>query len=91
MIKMNALQILLWPLGFFTFSVVMKVLISCTENPKIFIEVLKELELFIDKKVIFNEKKIFRRSAVCSAANFVIRITFFPLNLDTSPFQVKVF
>jgi hypothetical protein len=36
----------------------MKVLISCTENPKIFIEVLDELELFIDKKVIFNEKKI---------------------------------
>jgi hypothetical protein len=36
----------------------MKVLISCTENPKIFIEVLDELELFIDKKVIFDEKKI---------------------------------
>jgi hypothetical protein len=35
----------------------MKVLISCTENPKIFIEVLDELELFIDKKVIFDEKK----------------------------------
>jgi hypothetical protein len=29
-------------------------LISCTENPKIFIEVLDELELFIDKKVIFD-------------------------------------
>jgi hypothetical protein len=26
--------------------------------PKIFIEVLDELELFIDKKVIFDEKKI---------------------------------
>jgi hypothetical protein len=67
----------------------MKVLISCTENPKIFIEVLDELELFIDEKVIFDEKKI---SAVCRlSTNFVIRITFFPFNLDTSPFQVKVF
>jgi hypothetical protein len=36
----------------------MKVLISCTENPKIFIEVLDELELFIDNRVIFDEKKI---------------------------------
>jgi hypothetical protein len=36
----------------------MKVLISCTENPNFFIEVLDELELFIDKKVIFDEKKI---------------------------------
>jgi hypothetical protein len=35
----------------------MKVLISCSENPKFFIEVLDELELFIDKKVIFDEKK----------------------------------
>jgi hypothetical protein len=60
------------------------------ENPKIFIEVLDELELFIDK-VIFDEKK-FRRSAVCRlSAKFVIHITFFPFNLDTSPFQVKVF
>jgi hypothetical protein len=33
----------------------MKVLISCTENPKIYIEVLDELVLFIDKKVIFDE------------------------------------
>jgi hypothetical protein len=41
----------------------MKVLISCTENPNFFIEVLDELELFIDKKVIF-EKKNFRRFAV---------------------------
>jgi hypothetical protein len=40
----------------------MKVLISCTENPNFFIEVLDELELFMDKKVIFDEKKI---SAVC--------------------------
>jgi hypothetical protein len=37
----------------------MKILISCTENPKNFIEVLDELELFIDKKVIFYEKKFF--------------------------------
>jgi hypothetical protein len=43
----------------------MKVLISCTENPKKFIEVLEELELFIDKRVIFDEKKNFRWSAVC--------------------------
>jgi hypothetical protein len=47
----------------------MKVLISCTEKPKIFIEVLDELKLFIDKKVIFDEKKfpLVRRlpSAVC--------------------------
>jgi hypothetical protein len=49
-----------------------------------FIEVLDELELFIDKKVIFDEKI----PSVCRlSANFVIRITFFPFNLDTSPFQ----
>jgi hypothetical protein len=36
----------------------MKVLILCTENPIFFIEVQDELELFIDKKVIFDEKKI---------------------------------
>jgi hypothetical protein len=30
----------------------MKVLIPSTENPKIFIDVLDELELFIDKQVI---------------------------------------
>jgi hypothetical protein len=66
----------------------MKVLILCTENPKFFIEVLGELELFIDKRVIFDEKKI----AVCRlSANFVIHITFFLFNLDTSSFQVKVF
>jgi hypothetical protein len=56
---------------------------------KIFIEVLDELELFIDKKVIFDEKKFPSVSRL--SANFVIRITFFPFNLDTSPFQVKVF
>jgi hypothetical protein len=43
---------------YFLFTIVMKVLISCTENPNIFIEVLDELELFIDEKVIFDEKKI---------------------------------
>jgi hypothetical protein len=45
----------------------MKVLISCTEKPNIFIEVLDELELFIDKKVIFDEKKtsVGPPSAVC--------------------------
>jgi hypothetical protein len=72
----------------------MKVLISCTENPKFFIEVLDELEIFIDKKVIFDEKKISvgPPSAVCRlSTNFVILITFFPFHLDTSPFQVKVF
>jgi hypothetical protein len=36
----------------------MKVLILYTEKPKIFIEILDELELFIDNKVIFDEKKI---------------------------------
>jgi hypothetical protein len=36
----------------------MKVLISCTKKPNIFVEVLDELELFIDKKVIFDEKII---------------------------------
>jgi hypothetical protein len=28
------------------------------ENPNFFIEVMDELELFMDKKVIFNEQKI---------------------------------
>jgi hypothetical protein len=58
-----------------------------------FIEVLDELELFIDKKVIFDEK-ICRPPAPFAArlsANFVIHIPFFPFNLDTFPFQVKVF
>jgi hypothetical protein len=62
-----------------------------------FIEVLEELEFFNDKKVIFDENKISvdppRRlpSAVSRlSANFVILITFFPFNLDTFPFQVKV-
>jgi hypothetical protein len=53
---------------YFLFTIVM---ISCTENPKKFIEVLDELELFIDKKVIFDEKQNFRRSAVPRlSANF---------------------
>jgi hypothetical protein len=75
----------------------MKVLISCTENPKFFIEILEELELFIDKKVIFDEKTFSvsppsAAPAVCRVStSFVIRITFFPYNLDTSPFPVKVF
>jgi hypothetical protein len=72
----------------------MKVLISCTEKPIFFIEVLNELEIFIDKKMISDEKKISvgPPSAVRRlSANFVIRITFFHFNLDTSPFQVKVF
>jgi hypothetical protein len=42
----------------FLFTIVIKVLILCTENPKFFIEVLDELELLIDKKVIIEEKKI---------------------------------
>jgi hypothetical protein len=68
----------------------MKVLISCTEKPKKFIEVLDELELYIDKNVIFDEKKFpsVRPPAVCRlSANFVIRINFFSFNLDTYPFQ----
>jgi hypothetical protein len=70
----------------------MKELISCTEKPIFFIEVLDEVELFIDKKVIFDEKKFPSvRRAVRLSANFEIRKTFFPFNLDTSPFQVKVF
>jgi hypothetical protein len=75
----------------------MKVLISCTENPKLFIEIfiLDELELFMDKKVIFDEK-IFSVGppAVCRLrllGNVVIRIIFFSFNQDTSRFQVKVF
>jgi hypothetical protein len=69
----------------------MKALISCTENPKNFIEVLDELELFIDKKGIFDEKKHFRRSTVCRlSGNFVIHLTFFPFNLDTSPFRLRL-
>jgi hypothetical protein len=69
----------------------MKVLISCTENPKKFVEVLNELELFFDKKVIFDEKKISvgPPSAVCQ--KLCNPHNFFPFNLDTFPFQVKVY
>jgi hypothetical protein len=35
---------------YFLFTIVMKVLISCTEKPNFFIEVLDKLEFFIDKK-----------------------------------------
>jgi hypothetical protein len=42
----------------------MKVLISCTENPKILIEVLDELEHFIDKKVIFEGTYFFGKIIV---------------------------
>jgi hypothetical protein len=51
-------QLLLKMDFYFLFTIVMKVLISCTENPNFFIEVLDELELLIDKKVIFDETKI---------------------------------
>jgi hypothetical protein len=58
-----------------------------------FIEVLDELELFIDKKGIFDEKNFppVRRAVCRLSANFVIHITLFSFNLNTSPFQVKVF
>jgi hypothetical protein len=59
----------------------MKVLISCTENSNIFIEILNELELFIDKKVIFG----LRRGAP-SVSKFCNPHNFFPFNLDTSSF-----
>jgi hypothetical protein len=59
----------------------MKVLISCTEKPKFLIDVLDELELFIDKKVIFDEKKIsvgppsaVWPSAVCRLPSAVCRL-----------------
>jgi hypothetical protein len=59
----------------------MKILISCTENPNFFIQVLDELELFIDEKVIFDEQKIpvcVGNGRVCRLpTSFVIRITFF--------------
>jgi hypothetical protein len=67
----------------------MKVLNLCTENTNFFIEVLNELELFIDKKVIFDFGLPPPPRPL--SAYFLIRITIFPSNLDTSPFQVKVF
>jgi hypothetical protein len=51
---------------YFIFTIVMKVL----ENPNFFIEVLDELELFINKKVIFDEQKNFRLSKFCNPHNF---------------------
>jgi hypothetical protein len=54
---------------YFLFTIVMKVLISCTEKPIFFIGVLDESELFIDKKVIFDEKNFFQ-SAVRSRIKF---------------------
>jgi hypothetical protein len=44
---------------YFLFTIVMKVLVSGTDNPNLLIEVLDELELFIDKKIIFDGKKMF--------------------------------
>jgi hypothetical protein len=38
------------------FTIVMKVLAVCTENPIIFIEILDELRLVIDNTVILIEK-----------------------------------
>jgi hypothetical protein len=43
-----------FPHFYFRFTIVMNI----SKNPNFFIEVLDELELFIDKKVIFGEKKI---------------------------------
>jgi hypothetical protein len=43
---------------YFLFTIVMKVLVSGTDNPNLLIEVLDELELFIDKKIIFDGKKM---------------------------------
>jgi hypothetical protein len=72
-----------------------------------FIEVVDELELFIDKKVIFDENKIpsvrrlpsavrrppsaTRRPFPPSVSKFCNPQNFLPFNLDTSPFQVKVY
>jgi hypothetical protein len=62
----------------FLFTIVIKVLILCTENPKFFIEVLDELELLIDKKVIIEEKKFPSvRRAVYRPPSTVRRHTFF--------------
>jgi hypothetical protein len=78
----------------------MKVLLSSTEKPKIFIEVLDKLVLFIDKIVIFDEKNFSvdppgrAPSAVrrlSSVSKFCNPHNFFPFKPDTSPFQVNVF
>jgi hypothetical protein len=60
------------------------------EKSKI-LEFLDELEHFNDKKVIFDDDEKMFPSVRRLTANFVIRITFFSFNLDTSTFQVKVF
>jgi hypothetical protein len=59
-IIMNAIRVICHILGIsllsiFFYFLLMKVLISCMKNPKKFIEALDKLELFIDKKVIFDE------------------------------------
>jgi hypothetical protein len=59
-----------------------------TENTIFLIEVLDELGLFVDEKVIFVEKKIM---SVCSLSHVVFRIIFFPFNLENSPFRVRLF
>jgi hypothetical protein len=53
------------------------------ENLIFFIEVLDELELLIDKKVIFDEKKIAVHRGAPSVSNFCNPHNFFYLNLDT--------
>jgi hypothetical protein len=62
-------------------------------DPIFFVEVLDGSGLFIDKKVILDINKNVCQTVAATrlSANFLIRITFFPFNLDTSPFQVKVF
>jgi hypothetical protein len=56
-------------------------------------EVLDKLELFIDKKVIFDEKifSVGPPRRLPSVNKFCNPHNFFPFNLDTSPFQIKVF
>jgi hypothetical protein len=54
---------------------------------KFFVEVLDELDFFIDKKLIFDEKKV----SVGPPTAFVISLTFFPFDVDISLFQDKVF
>jgi hypothetical protein len=76
-----------WPFDFI-FTILMKVLVSCMENPNLFIEVLDKLGHFIDKNVDFDQNKI---SFSRLSPNFVLPITFFPSNLNSSPFQVEDF
>jgi hypothetical protein len=69
----------------------MNVLISCTENPKIFIEVLDELELFIDKKVIFDEKNfsVGPPSVICRLPSAVCRLPSAVCRLSTN-FVIRI-